>query len=328
MKNYKLIFLILALVLVFVGCTQPAATPTETNPEEVKTAEEPTVAEPEEEEPEMEKPTGEGTEPAMDPALVEWSEDFPEGNVTDRQVLHDQDGVIISLEEVDYRKDNIYIFYDVVNNTEGQIEVGIERVNADGNDYSGKYYRVIPAGKKARMTSYVYYRDLRRLQIENINTITTSFSINHYGVDGPIYTDELVATTNLEAQEYVDPRDSGSLLYEDDNMEIYGMGFSTQNVEYGETEVYNLYIVNKSEYNLSYEIRNLVINDYVNEGSLYKEISAGGAGYADLYISIFDLDSIGVVMPEGIKNMEFHFEAFETLTYEPVLSSDTIKIEL
>ena len=326
MKNYRLIFILLSLILVLVGCTQPAATPTEEKPKEnnVEVVDKPTDTPVETKNPESEQ--SEKTEED-----VLWNEKFPKGNVANKQKIYDGNNIVINLNGVDYKNDSIYVIYEVENNRENSIEMGIERLSVDGVDYNNSYYRNVPAGKKALMVAFIYYRDMERVGIENIHSVVADFSFSDLISDEFEQMKNLKATTTLEAQQAKDPTETAELLYEDDYVAVWGIGLEENDMgypgAYSSDIYYGLFIKNKVDQFLRFGIGEFTVNDYANDTYMYKEISNLGQGYAEIYISKFDLDLMGIEFPGGIKNLEFIVEAIDVGNYEVLHSSDRIKVE-
>lgn len=258
--------------------------------------------------------TDEGTEAANSPEEVRVEE----------QVLLEQDGVKITLKELDmdsFMGPELKLL--VENNSEQNLTVQTRETSVNGIMIESWFSCDVAAGKSANDGITFMSSELEDAQINILQNFDLSFHIfNTDTWDTVLDTDTITISTNLDGSEEQAVDDSGVLLLDQDGIKITVKEADDENSFWG-ADIY-MYVENNTDKNITVQADSVSINGFMVQPFFSCEVASGKKAYDTITFMEDELKENNI---ESIDNMEVSFKVFETDSFETVLETEPLKVE-
>ena len=261
------------------------------------------------------------TEPAAESA--EESEDLEEENAEtadsasseagstyeEDQVLYDQDGIVIASTGESSLTEDAWQYGLIIENSSGKdMELTAEYGSINGYMIDLSLSCEAPSGSETAAELEAGLDDLEEAGIETVMEVEFYVELwdpeesKTVDLAGPI-----TLTTDAYGTESQEYDDSGTLLYEEDGMEIV-----FRQVEDADSTVYlDFYFENSTGEDISITIEDLLINDYSVSGNLLCSITDGKKALDQIALSYDVLSGCGIKQADEIVKIEVNFSLAE-----------------
>lgn len=250
---------------------------------------------------------------------------YPEGEVSDRKVLYDEEGIKIELINVVYDEDSADVCIDFENLTGESLAVTLTKLEINGfhKEPYGNY--TIPHKAKARFCEYIFFNDLEYMGFKNISEIIVGFSADEIESesDRNYIIEDLLIETNLPHEDSKKLGSNSFSVLEGDGIVVTGTGWEGNQDE----SYFGLYIKNQTENKLGFAVEDVMINGYVLNSYIYCNLPEDSGGFTSMNFSSYELEKIGVKSVDDIKNFKFVIYGYGIPDYEEVFRSGRISID-
>ncbi len=286
---------------------------------EEESSEEETTEEETEEATEEESSEEETTEEATE-AETEESEEESEKETTPAQV---SEGVLYESENVRITftgEEESYGDYDlslkIENLTGKKITVTAENISIGKAMVEGYLYAEVSAGKTANEELSFYEEDLKINNIDELGTVEMSFIVSDSDTYETIEKTEYVSIKLRDTADY--KRNEGKVVYDGDGLKVTYVGIV-------EDEYFGSYLMfeveNSTGKDVTVSAEDVSVDDVMTDGFLYVDVRDGM--YTNTPLSFFDEIDINAA-----SSMELIFEAYDCDSYDTIVETDPITIEL
>jgi hypothetical protein len=239
------------------------------------------------------------------------------------QILYEDDSIKIvftGMEESMFGKDiNVYI----ENNSEENITVQVRDCSVNGFMMDPIFSSDVAAGKKANDSMTLMSSNLESNNITDISTVELSFHVfDTETLDTIFETDPVIINFGgTGGDESPSPSATGELLYEGNGITI--MYQSVSEGLFG-PEI-NVSISNDSEENVTIQVRDCSVNGFMMDPIFSSDIVAGKKANDTITFMSDDFEENGIT---SIETIELSFKIFVTDTFDNIVSTDPITINL
>ena len=227
-----------------------------------------------------------------------------------KQVLVDQDGVVITAEEyICNQEDGEGILLSVANNTDKSIDVSLGTVFV--NDYliDSRFTEDVAAGETEYIKMIMDEYDLEQASIEAIGQIESNFVIyDTETCDEKLESDLIKIKTSAYAEMDNEPMSDGVELYNEHGVRIVGMSVNEEGA-FGTDLV--LCMENSTKKDMILHVREVSANGIESDGVFIGYAPAGKKSLNTYCFSTTDMEKNGIDKIEEIE-MKFSIEDKET----------------
>lgn len=249
----------------------------------------------------------------------------PKAEITiERQVVFDQDGIIITATGIDLKGSFMgpEIKLLIENNSEKKLTVQARNVSVNGYMVDTSMSAEVSPGKKANDSLTITKSSIKECGIENIAYADFSFHIfNSDSWSDSFDTDMIHIETscvNSYTQSY---DDSGEVIYENNGIKIVSKGISEDASFMGTPLV--LYIENNTEDAITIQARNVSINGFMVDQIFSCEIMPGKKAIDAVTFMKSDIEENQI---KSIDKVEISFHIFKTDGWDTIQDTDPVTI--
>lgn len=268
----------------------------------------------------QEETTEEAAEELTEAETEEESEEESEKETEPAQV---SEGVLYESENVRITftgEEESYGDYDlklkIENLTDKKITVSAENISIGKAMVEGYLYAEISAGKTANEEMSFYEEDLKINNIDKLGTVECSFIIRDSDTYETIEESGYVSLKLRDVSDY--KRNEGKVVCDADGIKVTYVGII-------EDEFFGNYIMfeveNTTGKDVTVSAEDVSVDDVMTDGFLYVDVRDGM--YANTDMSFFDDVDVNAV-----SSMEFIIEAYDSDTYDTIVETDPITVEL
>lgn len=257
---------------------------------------------------------GEGTE----------TEDVSENVYVEEQTLLEQDGVKITLKELE--KENLMgpeLKLLIENNSEQNLTIQTRETSVNGIMIESLFSCDVAAGKSANDGIAFMSSELEEAQINVLQNFELSFHIfNTETWDTVFDTDTIKISTNLDGSEEQAVDSSGVLLLEQNGVKITVKEADDQNSFWG-ADIY-IYVENNTDKSITVQAASVSVNGFMVQPYFSCEVAAGKKSYDTITFMEEELKENNI---ESIDDMEVSFTVFDSDSFDTVLETEPLKVE-
>lgn len=282
-------------------------------------AEETTENESSEEETTEEK-TEESQEETTEAETKEESEEESEEETSPAQVsegvLYESENVRITFTGEEESYGDYELNLKIENLTDKKITVTAENCSIGNAMVEGYLYAEVSVGKTANEELSFYEEDLKISNIDEIGVVGVKFIVSDSDTYETIEKTDYVSLKLRDVNDY--KRNEGKVIYDADGVKVTYAGIV-------EDEFFGSYIMFEVENTTSKDItvsaEYVSVDDVMTDGFLYVDVRNGM--YANTDLTFFDEVDVNAA-----SSMEFIIEAYDSNTYDTIVETDPIVIEL
>ena len=261
------------------------------------------------------------SEEALDSSPSEDSEEY-----IAEQVLYDQNDIVITATGItDITDYNYQIELLVENGSDSDIDITPEYGSVNGYMTSMSLYCEVPSGRESYSVLRIDLESLEEAGIETVMEIEFCFEIQDTE-DWTVldFSDPVTLTTGAYGSETQEYDDSGTMLYEENGVEITFRQIKSDD----EAAYLDFYFENDSGQNISISTVELTINGYTVNGNMFCSIMDGKK--ADDYAALRyeTLSELGIADADAIEQISISFNITDTDSGELIATTETFTISL
>ena len=235
-------------------------------------------------------------------------------------VLWDEEGVKITALGLEKGSVGVELKMLIENNTDVNYTVQCRNASINGYMMETSMSTEVAAGKKASSKVTFMKRSLEACGITTISDIELSFHVFLTDDWGTAFDTPQIALTTSAFEDYVYTfDDEGEVLFEGEGVTIVLKGLDKEASFMGPGVV--LYIQNDSDRNITVQVRQESVNDYMVPGSMSCEVAAGKRAIDDVTFYTKYLEESGI---EAIEKVELSFHVFDTASWDTVVDTDLV----
>lgn len=250
--------------------------------------------------------------------------DVSEKAQIEEQVLLEQDGVKITLKELDadgFMGPELKLLIE--NNSDQNLTVQTHDTSVNGIMVETLFSCEVAAGKSANEGIAFMSSDLDEAQINVLQNFEFGFHIiNTESWDTVFDSEVITVSTNLDGSEEQVVDDSGVLLLDQDNVKITVKEVDDKNSFWG-ADIY-IYVENNTDKSISVQASSVSIDGFMVEPYFSCEVAAGKKSYDTITFMEEELKENNI---ESIDNMEVSFSVSDAESYETILETEPLKVE-
>jgi len=249
-----------------------------------------------------------------------------ENATIDETVILDQDGIKITAKSLVY--DNTWgpeLKVLIENNSSENIVVTSRETSVNGAMIDFTFYCDIAAEKKSNEGISIYKADLETASITTIKEIQFKIRVSNQDTYNEIIeTDFITITTNASPDFVQKFDDSGEVVYNDNSFKVVFRGLVINESSIYRTRL-TFYVENNTDQSVTLRTRDLSINGFMFDDNMYATVGAGKVIYCAITLSDSDLADNDITQ---IENLEFYINIYNSKTYNDIVNTDIIKIDL
>lgn len=240
----------------------------------------------------------------------------------EEQVLYDENSIKITALGMEDGLFGTELKLLLENNSDKSITVQARNANVNGFMVSTMMSVDIAAGKKANDSLTFETSGLKDCGIESIATMEFFFHIfDTESWDTIVDTDVITINTSIASTYTQAVDDSGEILVEEGGVKIVGKGLSDDDSVWGPGVI--LYIENNSEKDVTVQVRDVSINEFMVDSSMSTDIVAGKKAMSAVQFFSTDLEENAIT---DITDVELYFHIFNLESWDTIFDSDVITI--
>ncbi len=240
-------------------------------------------------------------------------------------VLFDQDGIKITATGLVF--DEWYgpeIQFFAENNSTSAYIFQVRNVSVNGAMVSTICSCEVAAGKKINDTISFDTTELETIGIDIFRQIEFNVIIvNPENWDTLYYADPIELQTSAAQNVEQTFDDSGFLALDEGGIRFIVRGVSREDSIWG-TDV-SVYVENNSDRNITIQLSNVSVNDYMIDPIFFCDVAAGKVAYCAIS---FDADTLTANGISSFETMEFSVGIYDYSTWDTILESDPIQVTL
>lgn len=269
------------------------------------------------------KSTATEATPAPTPATIETPEPENPWYEVDEQILLNQEGIKITLKGLDvenWRGPEFKVL--VENNTNEKYTIQVRNSSINGVMMDASFSCDVEAGKKANDGIGFALRDFESSGISIIKDVELSFHVFDDDWDTYFDSDQIVFETHAD-ESYVQKYEAdGIVALDQDGFKVIVTGVDYEAMMGADVLVY---IENNSGKNVTMQLRDTSVNGFMIDPVFSCDVRDGKKAYDAFGFRSRDLDENSV---EKIDTLEFSLHIFEDESWDDVLDTEKITIEL
>lgn len=242
----------------------------------------------------------------------------------EEQVIFEQDGIKITAKEID--SDGSWLGTElkilVENETDKGITVQARDVSVNGYMVDTTMSIDVASQKKSNDSLIISGDDLEECGIEQIAEMEFRLHIfDEESWDTIVDTDVITIQTSCFDSYVQEYDDSGEMIYEDEYVKIISKGITDDSI-FGIG--LKLYIENKTEDNITVQVRDSSVNGFMLDSIFSPEISGGKKAISAITFMSSDIEENGIT---EFENIETSFHIFYTESWDTIMDTEPIMIE-
>ncbi len=241
----------------------------------------------------------------------------------EEQVLLEQDGIKVTLKELD--NDSLLgpqLKVLVENSSEKNLTVQTNNVSVNGIMIQSLFSCEVAAGKSANNEISLLSSDLEDAGITIIQNVELNFHVfDTASYDTVFDSDTIYIATSLDGTEEQAIDDSGVVLLEQDGIKLTVKEADSENSFWG-ADIY-IYVENSTDKNITVQASAVSINGFMVQPYFSCEVVAGKKAYDSITFMESDLKDNNI---ESIDNMDISFHVFDTASYDTVFDTDPLSV--
>lgn len=238
-------------------------------------------------------------------------------NNTEGTLLYQSELVNISYTDLDSDEAYTYLNLEIENLTDGQLIVAADNISVNGTMIDPFLYTPAEGGKTTEAQMEFLNMDLEERGIESLGHVEFSFFITDGTSTEGLERSEIIS---LDLGEAVPPvREEGVVIYDSDGLKITYLGMEPSDSTDGQAA---FDVQNDLGQNVIINIRDVYIDGTAVTAELYHPITDGMYRVCDMFFW-----DEGVLL-EDSEVLEFEMGAFDPETYESILETGTLTVDL
>lgn len=250
----------------------------------------------------------------------EQQAEAPEKATIESQVLVDQDGLVITAQEL--VEDEIWgmgVKVLIENNTDQNVCVQCNSIIVNNYMVFDLFSCEVAPGKKANDTIYLSSSSLEEAGITTISDIIVSFHVfDSNGFDTLFDTPEIEIQTSAYGTVQQPAMDDGVELVNQDGIRIVGKYVDEERLM-GASVL--LFMENNTGRNILIQCDDMSVNGFMVTGFLYSAVNSGRMALDDITILSSDLEENGI---ESIEDIELIFQVIDSDTFDTILETGPV----
>lgn len=243
--------------------------------------------------------------------------------VVEEQVLLEQDGIKVTLKELDTEALMGPELKVLIENTSDQnLTVQADKVSVNGIMIQTLFSCEVAAGKSANNEITLLSSDMDQAGITTIQNVELNFHVFNSESWSTVFdSDTIYISTSLDGTEEQALDDSGVLLLDKDGIKITVKEADSESSFWG-ADIY-IYVENTTDKNVTVQADKVSINGFMVQPYFSCEVTAGKKAYDTITFMESDLKDNGI---ESIDNMEISFHVFNTESWDTIFDTDNLTV--
>ena len=208
----------------------------------------------------------------------------------------------------------------IENNSDKNLNILANDVSVNGYMVDGALAETIAAGKKANSEMFFKDSDLEDAGIETITDIGFSLYIFDDNFDEYYESEQIVLYTSAAGSYTQTYDDSGYEAFNNGGIRLIVKGLRNDSFFGPELLVY---IENNTDKNITVQVRNVSVNDYMVSGFMSDDVLAGKKAIGTVRFFDYDLEENNI---ENINNIELSFHIFDKDNWQDIADTDVIAL--
>lgn len=271
---------------------------------------------------EDQKKDGSSSDDTKSPSSVQSGGAKATGESLEEQVVLDKNGIKITAKGLD--KDGILgpeVKLLIENESGKDVTVQARNVSVNGYMMDTSMSAAVVNGKKANDELTIMSSSLEKAGISTIADIEFSFHVFETHSFDSLFDSDLIQlkTSAADSYEYTFD-DSGDVVYDEGGVKIVVKGLSDSDSIFGPGII--VYAENKSEKNVTVQVRDVSVNGFMVDPIFSADIAAGKHAIDSITFMSNELDENEI---DKVKDVELSFHIFNEFFGESI-NTDTVKI--
>lgn len=259
-------------------------------------------------------------------ALTNFVKSFNTDAQLDEQVIHDEEGVSLTLTGIEYDPINgPTVVFEVGNTGDKEITVQTDSVAVNGYMMTTSMIVTVPPAGGERAMLCIPYTALALAGVDRIAELELSFRITRGDVYDKYDTIAPLVFRTTAADGYTQEYDeSGQQVYDKDGVRIILKGLDDSRV-FADGEALKVYMVNDTDKAVAVQAERLTVNGYEFTSVMNSDILPGKRAVDILTIFDMDMEEYGI---EKIDSVELSFKLLDESSWQVIGETKLISAEL
>ena len=249
---------------------------------------------------------------------------LPDASQIAETTLLDQDGITITAKAIDYSG-----FFGpelkllIENNSSNAVTIQCRNASVNGYMVETLMSVDVSAGKKATDSLTFMNSSLEAAGITTIADIEFNFHVYDPETWDTVFDSETIRLETPAASGFnYAYDDSGFVAYSADGIDIVIKGLSDEDSWYGPALI--VYINNASNQNITVQVRNVSVNDYMIDSVFSCDVVAGKHAIDSISFMSSDLEANEI---EEIEDIDLSFHVFDMDSWDTIIDTDMVSIQ-